>query len=313
MRSLQQRPLIRTAARLLVLAGCGLGVAAGLRMGGRPGRTGAAGGEGGPAVVVALVGGPAPGDAARRAAAGGEALEAEIGKRVRGRAPGPAAVAGARTEKRGAAADPRADAARGRDPTQEEVPLSASGVIVLDGFEAAPGAVSTRLLGFDPAGPRALALWRVADGGVTRLAEGFSDSSGNLHFPQVAEPGDPLDLVVSPAGAPPPSPDTSDPTRLPGRAPLAPVVEEVRPEAGGVVLRIAARETTGAVLVASEDGTLLGRFELSPPIGPTARILDISVDGAAGSSGLLVAQELPDGRRSPFEPVSLPSGTGGTP
>lgn len=322
MRGRQRGALMRSVARLCLAAACGLAVVAGIRAGSsasdpmlrRAGWWGER--RPGPDARIVVAGAPAgePARAGRRRGSrfgpmAGSAPEAgSPGSRWEAmtgwaRVGGEAAVAAGE----GGSADSQAD---------PEPPGGSSGVIRLDGLRAAPGAVSAAPRGFDPAGPRALVLWRVVDGRAVRLADGFSDSSGALHFPQVAAPGDSMALVVSPAGAPPPSHDTSDPARVAGRAPLPPVVEQVRPDAGGVVLRIAARESSGAVLVASGDGALLGRFALPAPSAPAARTLEIAVDGRAGGAGLWVAQELPDGRRSPFEPVALGRGAatwGGAP
>lgn len=317
---------MRSAAKLCLAAACGLAGLAGIRAGSGiadPTQRGAAwqaqrssGPDGQLAAVAVAAGGPArtgrrigsrpssmAGNGAGARARGGR-WEATAGwARAGGEGAGPAAE--------GAREASGADSDAGREP-----PGGSSGVIRLDGLRAAPGAVSAAPRGFDPAGPRALVLWRVVDGRAIRVADGFSDSSGALHFPQVAAPGDSLALVVSPAGAPPPSHDTSDPVWVAGRVPLPPVVEEVRPDAGGVVLRIGAREASGAVLVASGDGALLGRFALPAPSAPAARTLEIAVDGNLGGAGLWVAQEMPDGRRSPFEPVALPgaaAASGGAP
>jgi hypothetical protein len=302
MRSLQRRTLIRVGAGALVLAGCAVATVGGLRSGDL-------------AAQVSLDPGPGP-DGAAGAGASGAAGAAPPETGAPAGAPRSFASDAARVAPGGARPQARAGegaAGEGGDGEASRAPGSSSGVVVLDGFQVPRGAVTGSARGFDPDGPRALALWRVDAGGSTRLAEGFSDADGNLHFPQVAEPGDPLTLVVAPADAPPPSRQTSDPASLARAAPLPPVVAGVMPTAGGVVLHIAAREATGAVLVAAGDGTVLARFTLPALPGAAARVLDVAVTGPFAAGGLLVAQELPDGRRSTFEPVSISASGEGQP
>lgn len=296
MRGLQRRTLIRLAGGALLLVGCALGSLAGLQ-----------------SASPAPPGLPAPGALVARAVA------AAFPHRVATAAAGLDRSRPTSAARRGGAASGRApgaaggNAGRGFHPAEHRALASASGAVVLDGFQVAPGAVSGAARGFDPDGPRSLVLWRVDARGSTRVAEGFSDAEGNLHFPQVAQPGDPLTLVVAPENAPPPSREASDPAALSRAAPLSPVVEGVVPASGGVVLRIAAREATGAVLVASGDGALLGRFDLPAWPAAAARVLDVAVTGPLGGGDLWVAQELPDGRRSPFEPVAVPAAAGAQP
>jgi hypothetical protein len=195
------------------------------------------------------------------------------------------------------------------DGTRSPLGSDADGrAIYLDSSAVPDGAVSASITGLDTGGPRPLALYRVAGSRLVRVAEGWSDVDGTLHFPGVLVPDQPLSLVVRSADETQGTADRSDPAVM-TRSGMGPPRAEIRPaEDGALAIRLVAARAVGSVVIARGDGTEIGRFPLPSIPNPTQQFMDVRLAGERADQVLLVAQELPDGTHSGWRAVQVPAG-----
>jgi hypothetical protein len=248
------------------------------------------------------------GEAARRGPAGADADAAAAAAR----ASGPARRAGGTrgdAPPTGSAPDPTAGDA---GPSRRPAVLAATGAqegplaIYLQAKAPPLGVLSAPVRGLDTGAPRRLVLWRLEDGRRVRVADGWSDDDGSLHFPDVLVPDRPLALVVTAAEEGPRGLDRSAPEVVQTGALLPPRARVGRDPSGALRLRLTASRSLGALLVADARGHELARVDL-PPVPLSGRRL-VEVRLAPDAAGpFQAAQELPDGSRSAWTRLDVPA------
>jgi hypothetical protein len=190
--------------------------------------------------------------------------------------------------------------------------------IVLDDPQTALGS-AVAIHGRDPAAPRAIELWRVVGSRSARVATGRSRDDGTLELPALVLPAGEVLLVASPRSAGPNAAAASQPVRA-SRDPSAPhlVTRDETVDASGVgallSLQVEPAEPGGELIVmrtiAALDAQPAQQVEIArAPVGAAAdgtrAKLDLVVALEAGDTEVLVAQQLADGRRSPWRKVIL--------
>jgi hypothetical protein len=201
--------------------------------------------------------------------------------------------------------EPRED----RDPRAEAAaPLRArnravSAVSPLELHPAASAGGAIRFVGFDPDAPRALWLWRIRDEQAAVVARTRSEPDGTFAFSPLLVPATGLAVVATPAGAKAGAPEASRLRRLAARTPRAPRGVARDGAHGDWHVRVTPVEAAGAVLIATADEQVIGRFALPELPGAPPRAFDLSVVPDMGDESLWLAHELPDGRRSAWRPV----------
>jgi len=255
-------------------------------------------------------------DATAAGAVGEGARERPTPKRVE-RAPAPdAAASEAAVNTRAAApaiafAPASGLAQRGREDGR-------AAPIVLDDPQTALGN-ALAIHGRDPAAPRAIELWRFVGSRAARVATGHSRSDGTVAFPALVLPAGEVLLVASPRGDGPAAAAASDPVRA-SRDPSPPqlLARDETPDASGagalLSLRVEPAELGGEIVVArrarSLDGAGVGEIEIArvavAESADAARApLDLVVAIAPEDAEFLVAQQLADGRRSPWRRINV--------
>ncbi len=199
-------------------------------------------------------------------------------------------------------------------------PGSSAGAPQLDAIVADPGALTVRVTGVDPRAPRLLDLWHVREDPVRRMtlggpveirhavglaARGWSDSSGEIHFPPVPVAPGSVRFAAAPEGVHPLAAPASPLQGVTRPAPEPPGFEVLEQGGGEVRLRVSPREPGGRVVVA--DSALEPHAVEALPAGPGPRPLVFEVDLALGprAHSLFLAQERPDGQRSSWARVAL--------
>jgi hypothetical protein len=177
-------------------------------------------------------------------------------------------------------------------------------------FLLEPERLSGQLLaaagGIDLLAPRPLTLWRVdpESGRAAPVAHGTSRSDGLFLFDRLLLPEDGAQLVATERGREPGQAGASRPALLPPPRDLAPppvLVERL----GAHRWRLHAYAAGGAKLLISEaDAIEPQRFEVPRDSSAWRRSLQVDVSAPRRSQWLVVAQVLPDGRRSGWVPVA---------
>jgi hypothetical protein len=283
-------------------------------------------------VVCALALGTAAGRLATRGASRASAAQEAMAASAAGDAERAASTA-ART---GAAPNPDATeiadavSARAAASAIEFAPASAlarrsreegrAAPIVLEDPQTALGN-ALAIHGRDPGAPRAIELWRLVGSRAARVATGHSRSDGTVAFPALVLPAGEVLLVASPRGAGPAADAASEPVRA-SRDPSSPQLlardETLDASAGGALLslRVEPAEPGGEIVVARRvsppDAAGVEEIEIArvavAAAADGARVpLDLSIEIAPEDAEFLVAQRLPDGRRSPWRRVGLES------
>lgn len=196
------------------------------------------------------------------------------------------------------------DRDRGRGAAAGSSSKSRGRAIYLRADAPPDGILSSPVRGLDTGAPRALVLWRVEDGRRIRVADGWSEPDGSLHFPEILVPDSSVQLVLTAAEEGPAGLDrsASDEVRLGGLR--APQVRTTRDADGNPGLRVTASHSLGAVVVADADGLEIARAELPRVPFPGRRLIVVPLaEGATGT--FLVSQELPDGSRSEWQPIDV--------
>jgi hypothetical protein len=197
---------------------------------------------------------------------------------------------------------------------------------VLDDPQTALGG-AVAIHGRDPAGPRAIELWRLVGSRTARIAIGHSRGDGTLELPALVLPAGEVVLVASPRGAGPNAAAASEAVRV-MRDPSPPRLvarEETRDSSGSgalLSLQLEPAEPGGEIVVVQTiagldaQTTQLIEFARLPVVAAAdgARAtLDLVVTLQADDTEVGVAQELADGRRSPWRRLVLdfqPEGNG---
>lgn len=190
--------------------------------------------------------------------------------------------------------------------------------IVLDEPQTALGS-AVAIRGRDPAAPRAIELWRLVGSRAARVATGHSRSDGTLELPALVLPAGEVVLVASPRGAGPHAAAASESVRA-SRDPSPPRLvardESVDPSGAGTLLslQVEPAEPGGEIVVVRTIAVLdtqtvqqveIVRVPVVVATDGARATLDLVVALEAGETELLVAQELADGRRSPWRKVIL--------
>ncbi len=190
--------------------------------------------------------------------------------------------------------------------------------IVLDDPQTALGS-AVAIHGRDPAAPRAIELWRLVGARAARVATGHSRSDGTLEFPALVLPAGEVLLVASPRGAGANAAAASEAVRA-SRDPSPPrlVARDETVDSQGanawLSLRVEPAERGGAIVVARAVAAPLGGVAtqveaLRAPVvagaDGTRASLDLHIALAPGDTDVRIAQELEDGRRSPWRTVVL--------
>ena len=185
--------------------------------------------------------------------------------------------------------------------------------IVLDDPQTALGS-AVAIHGRDPAAPRAIEVWRLVGSQAARVATGRSRSDGTLELPALVLPAGEVLLVASPRGAGPAAAAASAPVRA-SRDPSPPQLlardETVDASGAGALLslQVEPAEQGGAIVVARRVPSLdaagveeveIARVAVAAGVDAARATFDLAVAIAPGDVELLVAQQLPDGRRSPW-------------
>jgi hypothetical protein len=190
--------------------------------------------------------------------------------------------------------------------------------IVLDDPQTALGS-AVAIHGRDPAAPRAIELWRLVGSRAARVATGRSRSDGTLALPALVLPAGEVLLVASPRGAGPNAAAASEPVRA-SRDPSPPrlVARDEGVDASGagalLTVQLEPAEPGGEIVVVRTIAAL--DAQAAPPVELARAPVVAAADGAratvavvlaleAGDTEVLVAQELLDGRRSPWRKVIL--------
>lgn len=247
---------------------------------------------------------------ALRAAHGASAAEAQASP---ANAAGPAmpvrpptgAGSGGPAGERGGEALPRAESPAPGESAREPVWRGVDPPrLELDPLAAGTGP-ALAIAGFDPLGPRELLLWRLRNGRSAVMARGASARDGSLAFPVLVAPDGGGELIVSGVGEGPDAPGASPARALGARRPQAPRARPLGERGGEHELRIVPSEAAGSVLLADANGAEFARFAVPRALGAPGRSFDVSVALPRGHNRLLLAHELPDGRRSPWRAVGL--------
>ena len=171
--------------------------------------------------------------------------------------------------------------------------------VFLAGSDRSAGGTAVRAHGFDPIAPRPLDLWQVHPdtGRAALLAHGESGADGSVVFDRLLVSDDGTLLVAAPPGASPHGAEASAPLEIVPRDPPPPWATLD----AALVLRVRAAPRSSA-LVAALDETPIARV---PAPGTSPQRVALEPDDVRGG-GVLVAQELADGRRSGWRFVSVP-------
>jgi len=188
--------------------------------------------------------------------------------------------------------------------------------IVLDDPQTALGS-AVAIHGRDPAAPRAIELWRVVGSRSARVATGRSRGDGTLELPALVLPAGEVVLVAAPRGAGPNAAAASQPVRA-SRDPSPPhlVARDETVDASGagalLSLQVEPAEPGGEIVVvqtiaaletqAAQQVEIVRAPVVAAADGARAR-LDLVIALGAGDTEMRVAQELADGRRSPWRKV----------
>ena len=191
--------------------------------------------------------------------------------------------------------------------------------IVLDDPQTALGS-AVAIHGRDPAAPRAIELWRLVGSRSARVATGRSRSDGTLELPALVLPAGEVLLVASPRGAGPAAAAASAPVRA-SRDPSPPQLlardETLDASGAGALLslQVEPAEQGGEIIVARTVPSLdaaagveeveIARVAVAAAVDAARATLDLAVSIAPGDTELVVAQQLPDGRRSPWRKLIL--------
>lgn len=189
--------------------------------------------------------------------------------------------------------------------------------IVLDDPQPALGS-AVAIHGRDPAGPRAIELWRISGSRSARVATGHSRDDGTLELPALVLPAGEVTLVASPRGAGPDAAAASQPVRA-SRDPSPPqlVARDESVDASGAAslsLQLEPAEADGEIVVlrmrdAIDPGDAWQVEALRTPVVAGAdgarALLEVLVPLAPDDTEVRIAQELVDGRRSPWRVVQL--------
>jgi hypothetical protein len=206
----------------------------------------------------------------------------------------------------GASGSEEAAAGAGEDRVQaraEEERGGAAVPIALDDPQVALGA-ALAVSGRDAGAPRAIELWRIAGARAVRVATGTSRPDGTLDLPAFVLPAGDVTLVASPRGEGANSRNASVPVTA-SRDPSAPRLVAVAGSDASALLTIEPAEPGGSIVVANASQAEIGRAAVVAGADATRARLEIAVALAADDGELLVAQEVPDGRRSPWRHVAL--------
>ena len=265
-------------------------------------------------------------DAQSRADAGREAAAVTATRDAVWEATAPAhrgVVAVVRDRGRDAAANTRVETTPARfgaalDRARQSRDAGSAEPIVLDDPQPALGS-AVAIHGRDPAAPRAIELWRLVGSRAARVAIGHSRRDGTLALPPLVLPAGEVLLVASPRGAGPNAAAASEPVHA-LRDPAAPRLVardetgNARAATASLSLRVEPAEPGGEIVVertiAALDGGAVSRVEalrlpVVAAVDGTRALLDFVVALEPGDTEVRVAQELDDGRRSPWRNVVL--------
>lgn len=212
---------------------------------------------------------------------------------------------GEATEKQAAAeSSPRTD---GDAADDTEPPQIVQSLHLLAAERVGPGALQLAD-GLDLAGPRDLVLWRIdpESGRAAVLAESRSGDDGRFQFDRLLLPDSGATLVVTPLGADPNGPTASLSLDSTQRIPPPPPAWVVGRRSGAVDVRVV--PGPGATVWVSPEREIAAQpvvFEGPGRSRRTGRL--IRLPELENGEGWVVAQSLPDGRRSEWRPVARPN------
>ena len=176
--------------------------------------------------------------------------------------------------------------------------------IALDDPQVALGAALS-VSGRDAGAPRAIELWRLAGTRAARVATGTSRPDGSIELPAFVMPAGDVTLVASPRGEGVHSPNASSPVVV-SRDPSAPRIVAVEGVAEtSALVTVEAGEPGGSIVFARASEQEIGRTPVVAGRDASRAPLAIAVAVAPDDTEILVAQEVPDGRRSPWRHVAL--------
>ena len=220
------------------------------------------------------------------------------GSRAIGRRPSHAASPAAR-----AALSPETQL-QGELVAVESTDTATASVLRIEDLERVEGSTAA-LRGYDTGGPRKLLLWEVVNGRSALLARGRSLPGGALDFPVIVVPRDGIELVVTPYDDDPDGWSASAPWHEAPRAARAPSAQLLRWEDERAIVRVRPAESDGLILVADSHGTVFAELAISRHPTAAGRIFDMEVTVPESDTEILLAHELPDGRVSPWGPLSF--------
>lgn len=176
--------------------------------------------------------------------------------------------------------------------------------VVLDALSLPQGAISLRATGVDYGAPRRLTLWRVDADRAARLAETRSQPGGHFDFGQVLVPMSGIRLIATADEHVPDEGQRADAQLLHGALPPPEARAELdHDDAWSLVIEPAL--PGGELLLADAWEQVYDTLKLPDNGGGAARIA-LDLDSYQAWERILVAQHLPDGRRSGWRRVSLP-------
>lgn len=205
-----------------------------------------------------------------------------------------------------ASASAMADGESTKDDTDAAPELGSGGRrLRIEEAIASPSGGTVRLRASGAWPDRALVLWDVQAGGARPVGVARSGPSGEAEFTDLVHLLREMTLVASYEGDAADAPRASAPFALVGRDPPTPSLLGLEPLPEGFVVR-ASSPVSGTVVLADADERAIGRFPLRPAPRAAAGALEIEVRPAPGETDFLLSLELPDGRRSAWQPFEAP-------
>ena len=195
---------------------------------------------------------------------------------------------------------------RDRDPVRAaEARKGSRAPIALDDPQVALG-TALAVVGRDAGAPRAIEVWRIVGPRSARVAVGASRADGSLEVPPLVLPAGEVTLVAAPRGEGAASPNASAPVVV-SRDPSAPglVAFAAGRDALEMVVTIEPAEPAGSIVVARASEEEIGRAAVVSGADAAPVSLALTVALGPDDGEILVAQEVPDGRRSPWRRVAI--------
>ncbi len=178
--------------------------------------------------------------------------------------------------------------------------------VELDDVELAPGALSMRATGFDPAAPRDLTLYRIGETGAARLLEATSNTDGSVDFGTVLVPVRGIELVATAKGRKPAAHERAGALRVRAAVPQ-PRIAWLENDAPHFAFEVQPVLMEGWIVLADARGEIIERFEIERETRSPDRKRSLAIELTSDGDFVHIAHELPDGRSSDWRILELDS------